>query len=339
MRSTFCVLIMTLISHFGFASDESLSIAPGDGPGNGKHIVLISGDEEYRSEESCPMLAKILSVHHGFATTVLFAINPETGVINPEIQTNLPGLQALETADLVILNTRFRKLPEAQLKYFADYVNAGKPLIGIRTATHAFRCGTHSHGIDWNNFGLNYLGEKWVAHHGKHKVEGARGVISKENAKHPILNSVKDIFAPSDVYTVRNLDESKATVLVHAAVTETMEPDSKILEDDPRNDPLQAGIWLYEYTAPNGTKGSSLLTTMGASVDLESACLRRVIVNAAYHLLDLEVPEKANVSYVDPFTPTFFSRNPKEYWEKIGLKPSDFALGKSPSVGLATKKK
>lgn len=316
---------------------EILRIPASEGPGNGKHIVLISGDEEYRSEETCPMLAKILSVHHGFETTVLFALNPESGVINPQIQTNISGLEVLSSADLVILNTRFRKLPPEQLKHIADYVNAGKPLIGLRTATHAFRCGTQTHGIDWNNFGLNFLGEKWVAHHGKHKVEGARGVLVEEQAQHPILRGVNDIFAPSDVYTVKNLDESKATVLVRAAITENMEPDSRILHEDPRNKPLQAGIWLHEYTAPQGTKGSSLLSTMGASVDFESEGLRRVIVNAAYHLLELEVPERARVDYVDPFEPSFFSFLPKAYWEERGLKPADFGLGKSPSVGQATR--
>lgn len=335
MRIHLWALSLLLISVLGCAAGEVLRILPAcEGSGKGKHIVLISGDEEYRSEETCPMLAKILSVHHGFETTVLFAINPETGVINPQIQNNIPGLEALQTADLVILNTRFRKLPPEQLKHIADYVNTGKPLIGLRTATHAFRCGTQTHGIDWNNFGLNFLGERWVAHHGKHKVEGARGVIVEEQAQHPILRGVEDIFAPSDVYAVKHLDEAKATVLVRAAITETMEPDSRVLQEDPRNHPLQAGIWLHGYTAPNGTRGTSLLSTMGASVDFESEDLRRVIVNAVYHLLDLEVPEKANVNYVDPFEPTFFSFLPKAYWEERQLKPADFGLGKSPSVGL-----
>jgi type 1 glutamine amidotransferase len=331
-------MVASLLPACGYSGDETLKIPAAEGPGEGKHIVLISGDEEYRSEESCPMLAKILSVHHGFETTVLFAINPETGVINPEIQTNIPGLEVLEEADLVVLDTRFRRLPEEQLKHFADYVKAGKPLIGLRTATHAFTGGSKAHDIDWNHFGLNYLGEKWAGHHGKHKVEGARGVPVEAQRAHPILNGVVDIFAPSDVYTVRNLDEDAATVLVRAAVTETMEPDSKILRVDPRNNPMQPAIWLHEYTAPNGRKGRSLLSTMGASVDFESEGLRRVIVNAAFYLLDLEVPEEAKVAYVDPFAPTFFSRNPKVYWEKRALTPTDFALGKSPSVGLAGSK-
>lgn len=337
MKILISTLSVFLIAVLGGFAGETLIIPAGEGPGEGKHIVLISGDEEYRSEESGPMLAKILGVHHGFETTVLFAINPVTGVINPQVQTNIPGLEVLQTADLVILNTRFRKLPPEQLEHIAEYVNAGKPLIGLRTATHGFRCGTQTHGIDWNNFGLNFLGEKWVAHHGKHKVEGARGVIVEEQAQHPILRGVNDIFAPSDVYTVKHLDEDKATVLVRAAITETMASDSRILHEDPRNKRLQAGIWLHEYTAPNGTTGTSLLSTMGASVDFESEGLRRVIVNAVYHLLDLEAPEKTRVDYVDPYEPTFFSFLPKAYWEARALKPADFGLGKSPRVGLPSR--
>ena len=61
------------------------------GPGAGKHIVMVSGDEEYRSEEGLPMLAKILAVHHGFKCTVLFAIDPETGTIDPETLDTPPG--------------------------------------------------------------------------------------------------------------------------------------------------------------------------------------------------------------------------------------------------------
>src|SRR6187401_2657904 len=66
-----------------------------EGPGKGKHIVFISGDEEYRSEESLPMMAKILSQRHGFTCTVLFSIDPVTGEIDPKKQTNIPGMEHL----------------------------------------------------------------------------------------------------------------------------------------------------------------------------------------------------------------------------------------------------
>jgi hypothetical protein len=100
--------------------------------------VLVSGDEEYRSEEALPQLARILSEHHGFKCTVLFAIDPADGTVNPNINNNIPGLEALASAAAMILFTRFRDLPDDQMKYIADYVNAGKPIIAMRTATHAF---------------------------------------------------------------------------------------------------------------------------------------------------------------------------------------------------------
>ncbi|MGH9959873.1 MAG: hypothetical protein ACREBC_22585, partial [Pyrinomonadaceae bacterium] len=108
------------------------------GPGKGKHIVLVSGDEEYRSEEALPMLAQILAIRHGFKCTVLFALNPADRTIVPNNQTNLVGLEELENADMMVLFTRFRELPDDQMKYFVNYVNSGKPILGIRTATHAF---------------------------------------------------------------------------------------------------------------------------------------------------------------------------------------------------------
>ncbi len=86
----------------------------GDGPGSGKHIVLVSGDEEYRSEEGLPQLGKILATHHGFKCTVLFPIDAETGEIDPGNQNNIPGLEALDDADLMVILTRFRDLPALQ---------------------------------------------------------------------------------------------------------------------------------------------------------------------------------------------------------------------------------
>src|SRR5207247_6392577 len=107
--------------------------------GKGKHIVLVSGDEEYRSEESLPQLGKILAKHHGFKCTVLFAIDKKDGTINPNQNDNIPGLEALKTADLMVVFLRFRNLPDEQMKHIDEYVAAGKPIVGMRTATHAFQ--------------------------------------------------------------------------------------------------------------------------------------------------------------------------------------------------------
>src|SRR5678815_3657040 len=84
------------------AADTSITYAPKSGPGGGKHVVFLAGDEEYRSEESLPMLAKILSQRHGFKTTVLFSLDPD-GTINPKNTSSIPGSEALETADAIVM--------------------------------------------------------------------------------------------------------------------------------------------------------------------------------------------------------------------------------------------
>ncbi|MDR8394668.1 hypothetical protein NC796_26245, partial [Aliifodinibius sp. S!AR15-10] len=169
--------------------EQWISYEPVEGPGNGKHIVLVSGDEEYRSEEALPLLAEILAKHHGFKTTVLFAINPETGEVDPEYQNNIPGLQNLQSADLMVIFTRFRELPDEQMKYIDQYLKAGKPVVGMRTATHAFMYEDNpdspyahydfqSTEKGWEDgFGRQILGETWIDHHGSHGEEGTRAII------------------------------------------------------------------------------------------------------------------------------------------------------------------
>src|SRR5579871_6061069 len=116
--------LLTLFALPAWAADPWLVLEGAAGPGKGKHIVLVSGDEEYRSEEALPQLAKILSQRHGFKCTVLFAIDPKDGTINPNQNNNIPGLEALAKADLMVIFTRFRKLPDDQMKYIAEYVES-----------------------------------------------------------------------------------------------------------------------------------------------------------------------------------------------------------------------
>lgn len=329
------ILTVAALAAFGTAAQAAdwLHLPPKAGTANGKKIVLVSGDEEYRSEESCPMLAKILSQRHGFDCTVLFAINPDGGFIDPNFQKNIPGTQALDDADLMIIGTRFRRLPDDQLGHFARFLNAGKPVIGFRTATHAFTGPAQSGDFKWAEFGLKILGEKWVNHHGHHKVEGTRSEVETANAGHEVLRGVGEMFGPSDVYTVANLDPKAATILLRGAVTETLDPASKRLEGA-KNNPTMPLAWLRDYTSPDGlAKGRAFCTTLGASVDFADENLRRLVVNAALHLTKLPVPEKADATYVDAFVPTFYRSMPNEFFKKRNLKPDDYALGKSPATG------
>lgn len=320
-------------------ADDWLLLPAKPGTANGKKIVLISGDEEYRSEESCPMLAKILSQKYGYDCVVLFAINPDGGYVDSNFQKNIPGTAALKSADLMIIGTRFRQLPDDQLAPIAEFLNAGKPVIGFRTATHAFTGGAKTGDFAWAQFGLKILGEQWVNHHGQHMKEGTRSVIEAANAKHEVLKNVGEIFGTTDVYGIANLDQNAATILMRGAVTETLDPASKNL-DGPKNNPMMPLAWLREYTAPNGTtKGKAFCTTLGASSDFADEDLRRLFVNVVHQLTGKPVPDKADVAYVDPFTPSDYGfLNDAGYYKTRNLKPADFALGKSPVTKVKVKK-
>ena len=299
---------------------------------NVKHVVLISGDEEYRSEETMPMLGKILSQKHGFRCTVLFAFGPDGAeYIDPNNSHGLRGLDALDSADLMIIATRFRRPDAKQAKHITDFLNAGKPVIGLRTATHAFQGAEQfAESLSYDQFGRQILGEQWVSHHGKHKVEGSRSVVEPDASGSVILNGVGEIFAPSDVYGVTHLTDSD-TILLRGAITESLDPESRTLVDDTRNMPMQPLAWLHTYTAPDGRKGHSFCTTAGASVDFVDEDLRRLIVNAAINLTGGVVPAKADADFVDPFYPTFYSFiGEPGYYQKMNMKPEDFGLGKSP---------
>lgn len=278
------------------------------------------------------MLGKILSVHHGFKCTVLFSINPEDGTIDPNNQKNIPGLENLETADLMIIATRFRELPDEQMKYVDRYVQSGKPIIGLRTATHAFKFVADSassykdysfRSTEWpGGFGQQVLGETWINHHGHHKFESTRGVINPKERDNPILKGVKDVWGPTDVYGVKNLPES-ATVLLYGQVLAGMSPDDKPVEGE-KNNPMMPLAWTKTFTGKSGEAARVFCTTMGASVDLLCEDLRRLIVNAAYWGVGMEdnIPDRANVDIVGEYDPTFYGFG----LFKPGVKPADHGL-------------
>ena len=298
------------------------------GPGKGKHIVFLSGDEEYRGEEGLPMMAKIMSQRHGFKCTVLFSLN-DKGEIDPNNQQSLSHPQALDSADAIIMLLRFRRWGDTINKHFNEACNRGIPIIGLRTSTHAFNG-------KLRGFGKRVLGEGWVSHWGHHKREACRGVIEPGAEKNSILNGVTDVFADSDVYEAYPPKDVK--ILMRGLVLENMKPDSKPStrdrkKDRPINDPAMAVTWTRNYKWPSGKTSRIFCSTMGAATDLQSEGLRRMIVNATYAGLEMKVPKKANVDYIDPYKPLFYGFNSF----RRGIKPSDHALGKVLPTG--TKKK
>ena len=329
IRGALCLLAL-LITNAPAQDDPWIVYPGGNGPGAGKHIVLIAGDEEYRSEEAMPMLGRILSEHHGFKCTVLFSVNPETGEIDPNNQTHIPGMKRVADADLVFAFLRFRELPDEDMKHFDAFVQSGKPLIGIRTSTHAFRYSRNKKSAyekystgsrTWKRgFGGYILGETWVNHHGHHGRESTRGVIEAEQKEHPVLNHVSDVWGPTDVYGVRNLPDD-AVVLMRGAVVENMKPDGKPVKGK-KNEPMMPLIWTRSYTSDAGKPARSLCSTIGSSTDMASADLRRVLVNATYWMLGMEVPNKAKVDPVGPYNPTPFGFNRF----RKGIRPKDLRI-------------
>jgi hypothetical protein len=326
------LMACALIGSSASAADPWIVFNGQEGPGKGKHIVLISGDEEYRSEETLPQLAKILANHNGFKCTVLFAIDPKDGTVNPNQRDNIPGLEALDAADLMVIFTRFRELPDDQMKHIVDYVESGRPIIGMRTATHAFafkKGATYARyswdSKDWDGgFGRQVLGETWISHHGQHGKQSTRGIIAPEAKDHPILRGIKDgdIWGPTDVYGVRLPLAKGVRPLVLGQVLQGMSPMDKPVSGAVNN-PMMPITWVKLSQGEKAEPGRVFTTTMGASQDFRSEGLRRLLVNASYWAVGLEnrIPEKSKVDIVGEFHTHPFRG---DGFEK-GRKPSDFA--------------
>lgn len=353
----FCLILLTPSPTR--AATPGVNYQGGEGPGKGKRIVLISGDEEYRSEEALPQLAKILATEHGFDCTVLFAIDPKTGLIDPNNRQNIPGLGALDSADLMIIFTRRRDLPDDQLQIIENYIKAGKPVIGIRTATHAFM---PARGSKWEHYSDTYagekkeweggfgrvvLGERWVNHHGNHKHESTRGIIAPGAANHPILRGIKDgaIWGPTDVYEVRLPLPGDSQPLVLGQVTARkgayiendamygMRPDDGPAVAGPKNNPMMPIAWAKTYELPGGKRGRAFCSTIGAATDLVSDATRRLLVNAAYWCTGLEdkIPaDGTRVDLVGQYHPTQFGFHKDDYWADRKMSPAD--LGDQPAA-------
>lgn len=315
------------------AQEPWLTFRGESGPGKGKHVVLIAADQEYRSEEAIPQLARILSRRHGFDCTVLFAIDPTDGTINPTVN-NIPGLEKLKNADLLVLFARFMDLPDEQMRHVVDYVESGRPVVALRTSTHAFQLSSKTYGkYSWKStepgyeggFGRQVLGETWVAHHGSHGKEGTRGVVAPGQEGHPILRGIApgSIFGTADVYTVRLPLPGDSRPLVLGQVTETLEPASAAVAGA-KNDPMMPVAWTRTYRGASGKPARVFTTTMGASQDLAHEGTRRMLVNAVYWALGLEsrIPRRSNVDLVGEYRPTPFRFKKPADW-KPGVRPAD----------------
>jgi len=305
----------------------------GTGPGSGKHIVLIAADQEYRSEQSMPMLAAILAKHHGFDCTVLFSVN-ERGEADPTLPVrwedktrkhNVPGLRHLQKADLMILFSRMITLPDDQIKHVIDYLDSGKPIIGIRTANHGF-LQNFPYEIDGKKvrFGDDVLGGAFRGHHGNWHADSTRGIPVEAMKDHPILRGVDDVWGPSDVYRTYPKGESLppgCQALLYGQPLMGRSHDDAV---NPEKEPLPIA-WTKTWTGSAGRTARVFHVTMGSGKDYQSAGLRRLTVNAAYWCLRMEdrIVPTGCVDYVGPYNP-LASGFDYEKLEVVPRKPAEF---------------
>ena len=334
------VLALPAVAAEAFTSGPGwLEFPAGKGLGAGKHVVLLAGDEEYRSEESLPMLARILSERHGFKCTVLFS--HDDGVINPNSGATLGKPEALDSADALVLGLRFRKWNEAALAKFDAAVKRGVPIVATRTSTHAFAGIPKDSAFvayNWNNnggFGRNVLGETWISHWGNHKSEATRTAVEPGAEKLAILNGVGQIFGDTDVYEAH--PPADVQVLLRGLVLKGMNPEDPLSErakqrsdkqEQGVNSPARAVAWTREVTNAAGTKNRVLTTTMASASDLKDESLRRLLVNGVFWGLHLDVPAKADVTPLVEWKPSKYSFN----MFHPGLKAEDFVGVLPPPV-------
>jgi hypothetical protein len=233
----------------------------------------------------------------------------------------------------MVVFLRFQDFADDQMQHIADYLDRGGPVVGFRTATHAFqikRPDAKFLKYTWRGgdekypggFGRQILGETWVSHYGKNHAQSSRLLLQADQAKHPILRGVKDVWVQSGGYTADPIEGS--TVLALGQILDGMTPDSP-----PAKDKKELPVaWYRTYRGASGTSGRVFTTTHGASEDLLNAGFRRMAVNGILWAagLDAQIRSDGPISFVGPFQPTTY--NFKGFVR--GVKPSDLAGWDTP---------
>jgi type 1 glutamine amidotransferase len=263
----FCSVVWLLLSAGVFVGEAI----------KGPHIVFVSGDHEYGSEETFPLLAAELGKRYGFQTTVVKSYPDENA------EENIPGLEALEKADLAVFYLRWRRLPKDQLEHIRKYLDSGKPVVAFRTTTHAFNY-PRGHELEkWNSFAADYLGGPpgWGNGHTHYGHNSSTDVtIVPESANDPILTGVEKSFHVSSwlYHVLPNYPpaDAKRLLIGHAVNSE---------KKDAIDNPV---AWTWK----NKAQARVLMTTLGHPEDFQVESFQRLVVNGIHWALSKPVPKK-----------------------------------------------
>jgi type 1 glutamine amidotransferase len=260
-----------------------LALAVSAAWGQPLQVAFVTGDHEYRSEFSMPMIARILEAHHGMKTSVAYA-KP-----SPQTEDNVEGLEALADADLAVFYLRWRVLPDDQLAKIVAFLHTGRPIVGIRTATHSFNYPKGHPQERWNDaFGIDVFGQKWLRHHGH--MSTTRVTVAPNAEGHPILRGVPaEMTVPSWLYVVNPLfGDAKPLMIGHA-----IDPQRGV-DHGP-----QPVAWTKTY---NGAP--VFFMTLGHPEDFKQEGVRKLLVNGIFWALGRDVPKDgANVEIAGVYEP------------------------------------
>jgi type 1 glutamine amidotransferase len=241
-------------------------------------VVFVTGDHEYSSEATMPLLAAELERTYGMQVKVLKA-HPDQNA-----EENIPGLEALQKADLAVFFLRWRRLPAEQVKHIDKYLKSGRPVVGFRTTTHAFNYPEGHPLHKWNAFGEFALGAPpgWggkAGHtHCGHDCSTDVSVIP-EAAQHPILKGVDPAFhVRSWLYKV--VPDYPAKGATWLLMGKAVNPNKAGFADNP-----------VAWTWQNSFGGRVFATTMGHPEDFTVDAFQRLVVNAIHWTLDKPVPD------------------------------------------------
>ena len=240
------------------------------------------------------MLAKILKRELGASISLCYSVD-SAGYIDPNRSDHIAGLEALDSADLMIMFTRFRALPENELQHITEYAESGKPMVGFRTSTHAFLYKTDSTLFHLNNtWPTEIFGQQWITHHG-HFDDGQKPLTKvslNPGATSPILNGVASFDAYSWLYHVDGGDWKLRgdckPLLIGRSLKSNHELQSN-LDKFPLENPV---AWTKTYTGKRGIAARVFFTTLGHPYDFKSESMRKLSLNGIYWALgkDQNIP-------------------------------------------------
>jgi hypothetical protein len=269
MRKTILLLSFVLLGAFGHQATAQTKKHP--------LIVFVTGDHEYSGEFTLPLIAAELEKNYGFRTKVLKAYP------NQNAEKDIPGLEALQEADLAVFYLRWRQLPPEQLEHIDKYLKSGKPVMGFRTTTHAFNFSTGDASERWNAFGEFALnappgwGGKAAHTHYGHESSTDVSVIEKA-LNHPILTGVAPNFhVRSWLYRVLPDYPTKGSEWL--LMGKSVNPDKAAIENP------------VAWTGTNSFGAKIFTTTMGHPEDFQIEAFQRLVINAIHWELGKKVPK------------------------------------------------